>query len=76
MDLDRVFDHHPPTSPKVGAMHDEVRRRFKDLASFIDDLPFEPREKAIVLRYLDDGCQAANAAVAREQVEYGGELDE
>lgn len=69
LDLDLVFDHHPPTNPAVGAMHDEVRERFKDLATWVDAHMPESREKSQILSNLDEGCQRANACVARYQVE-------
>lgn len=58
---------HPPSSPAVGAVMDEVRRVFKDASHRVDELVPDSREKSMALTDLEDGCMHAIAGLARNQ---------
>jgi hypothetical protein len=66
MDLDRVFDFHPPRDEGVGNLHQEVRSRCKDLAAHLKSVLPECDEKNEALLFLDFAMTRANAAIARE----------
>lgn len=66
------FEHHPPSSDRVVMAHEEVRRRFTDLALWLNEvLPdgLLGGEKDRAMAALDDGCMHANACIARTQLQ-------
>jgi len=64
-ELNRRFDHHPPTGLKVGA-HEAMRRACKELAQIIDEELPEGREKSLAMTNLEQTAFWSNAAIARE----------
>lgn len=63
-ELDRRFDHHPPTEV-TAARHEHWRAAVKHLATVATrDLP-DGRDKSRVLTALEDALWCGNAAIAR-----------
>lgn len=61
------FQHHPPSRPEVGAMHDAIRTMFTQVASSLLALP-NSREMALALTHLETTMHWVNAAVAIHQI--------
>jgi hypothetical protein len=66
-EIDKRFDHHPPTDEKV-VVHRVVRASYKELAESIASLP-ESREKSLALTALEESLMWANACIARNPLE-------
>lgn len=66
-EIDKRFDHHPP-SPRKVERHAHIRKEFKLLAITLNALP-ESREKSVAMTHLEDGLMWANAAIARNPIE-------
>lgn len=58
---------HPPLTPAVAAVMDDLRAEFKALSHKVDELVPDCREKSQALTDLEDGCQHAIGGVARNQ---------
>jgi len=63
-DLDRIFDHHPPTTDDEIAAHEQVREAFKRMALAMSNLP-SGREQSLVMTKLEEASFFAHAALAR-----------
>ena len=63
-DLDRRFNFHPATDT-TGPMHDNMRKRFRQLARHVDKVLDDSREKSLVITALEEGMMWANAGIAR-----------
>lgn len=63
-DLDRIFDHHPPTTDEEVLAHEQVRAAFKDIARTMSNLP-SGRERSLVLTKLEEASFFAHAAIGR-----------
>lgn len=58
---------HPPQSPEVGVVMDELRAGMKELSHLVDRLVPDGREKSMALTDLEDACMHAIAGLARSQ---------
>lgn len=58
------FDYHPPSAEQI-PQYEEVRRRFKDLAGYLNNTLPEGREKHLSFTYLEQAQFSANSAIAR-----------
>lgn len=65
-DLKRRFDHHPPTNDSVDHAHRLIRANVRNLASGLNDMLPDCREKSLALTKLEEAMFWSNAAVARE----------
>lgn len=63
-DIDKRFNHHPPTPPKV-RMHEDVREVLRISAHAINTICPEGRDKSLALTKLEEAMFHANAAIAR-----------
>jgi hypothetical protein len=64
-ELDRRFDHHPPTDEQTADRHERWRAEVKRLAAVaLSELP-SGRETSLVLTRLDDVLWCGSAAIAR-----------
>ena len=63
-ELDRIFDHHPPTTDEAVLAHEQVRALFKDVAKTLSNLP-AGRERSLALTKLEEASFWAHAAIAR-----------
>jgi hypothetical protein len=64
-DIDNRFNYHPPqTSEKVDA-HQTVRTELLDIATDLNNLLPEGREKSTAITKLEEAMFWANAALAR-----------
>lgn len=66
-ELNRRFDHHPPSTDDVVDRHEEVRRAGKHFAYVILQLTPPSREQSQALTDVEDAVMHANAAIARNQ---------
>lgn len=64
-DLDHRFAYHPPSSPEVANAHGAVRSNARHLATIINDVCPEGREKSLAITHLEEAMMWANAAIAR-----------
>lgn len=62
-EIDRRFMYHPP-SPNRVALHEDLRKAFRELAHVCNEVLPEGREKSLALTQLQDGLMWANAAIA------------
>ena len=58
------FKYHRPDEEKV-RMHEFVRERCKSLATDLDDIVIDSREKAVAVTKLEEVMMWANASIAR-----------
>ena len=63
-ELQNRFAYHPPRNPEEIRQHGEIRERFKDLVTHLDDMLPDGREKALVITKLQEAQMWANAAIA------------
>lgn len=63
-DLNNRFEFHPAT-PKTGPVHKRVRALCGALASDLDQLVPEGREKSLAITHLEEVMMWANAGIAR-----------
>jgi hypothetical protein len=63
-DLSNRFTYHAPVGDQ-GARYVELRDRAHELASHIDRLAPDSREKSLAITHLEDAVMWANAAIAR-----------
>jgi hypothetical protein len=66
-DLDKVFDHHPPSNQDVVEAHEAIRRAAKAFAYNIIVLVPEGREQSMALTDCENAMMHANAGIARHQ---------
>ena len=66
-DLDKRFDHHPPSNNDVANTHEIMREAFKELASHVVAWVPEGREQSLALTALEEGLMWSNAGIARHQ---------
>lgn len=65
-DLNNRFSFHPATAENnKGPLHDTVRMKCLELASSLNALIPEGREKSLVITHIEEAMFWANAAVAR-----------
>lgn len=65
-DIDRRFDHHPPSSQAKADLHAKLRANCKAAAlAFTEELP-PSRELSLAITKLEEAMFWANAALARE----------
>lgn len=62
-DIDKRFDHHPPTGAKI-ALHQTARTAYKVAAHLVATLP-AGREQSLAITALEESMFWANAAIAR-----------
>lgn len=70
-ELDKRFDHHPPTGGKVQA-HENTRAAFKTLARILNETIPAGREQACALTALEESLFWSNAAIARNELSAPG----
>lgn len=63
-DMDKRFNHHPPTPEKVVA-HEKVRAMHKELALELHKYIVPSRELSCALTALEESMMWANAGIAR-----------
>lgn len=63
-EIDKRFDHHPPT-PDKAVVHEAARKHMKASADFLNSLLPESREKSLAFTALEEALMWANAAIAR-----------
>lgn len=64
-DLEKRFMHHPPKDMGTVENHQAVRNWCLDLASMLNQIVPEGREKALVITHLEEVMFWANAGIAR-----------
>jgi hypothetical protein len=62
-EIDRRFTYHAPTPNRV-ALHEDLRKAFRELAHVLNETLPEGREKSLALTQLQEGLMWANAAIA------------
>lgn len=65
-DIVNRFAFHPATTPERAKQHDDVRETCRGLASVLDYMLPDGREKALALTNLEQTMFWANAAIARQ----------
>jgi hypothetical protein len=65
-DLSNRFTHHPPKGDQA-VRYSEIRRAALDLATMINDVVPDSREKSLAITHLEDTVMWANAAIARNE---------
>lgn len=65
-EIDKRFDHHPPTGPKV-ELHQTMRTTYKAVARVVAELP-PSREQSLAITALEESMFWANAAIARNEI--------
>jgi hypothetical protein len=65
-DLANRFTHHPPKGDQA-VRYSEIRRAALDLATMINDVAPDSREKSLAITHLEDTVMWANAAIARNE---------
>ena len=63
-ELNIRFDYHTPTPEQI-PLYEEVRRRFKELAAFINNESPEGREKNVAFTHLEQAQFSTKSAIAR-----------
>ena len=63
-ELNIRFDYHAPTTAQI-PKYEEIRRRFKELAAFLNNELPEGREKHVAFTQLEQAQFYANSAIAR-----------
>ncbi len=63
-DIDNRFDYHAPDEI-ARAQHERVRAAAKDLATVLNEVLPESREKSLAVTNLEQAMFWANAAIAR-----------
>jgi hypothetical protein len=67
-DLDNRFAFHPATiANNRGEAHASVREQCREMATFINALVPEGREKSLAITHLEEVMMWANAAIARSE---------
>lgn len=65
-EIEKRFNHHPPTTEERVSAHQEVREEAKRFASVLARLP-PGREAALATTKLEEAMFWANAAIARNE---------
>jgi len=63
--------YHAPAREEIVQLHEAIRERTLELATWLNEVLPESREKSIALTNVDDAMLHANAAVARHMNERG-----
>lgn len=64
-DINNRFTYHKPDTKKA-ALHEETREYFRTVAHSMNEiLPFECREKSLMMSALEEAMMWANACIAR-----------
>lgn len=66
-DITHRFTNHPPASPQVGFLLDEVTEYMTTVGLFIDERIPDSREKSLALTNLEQASFWCKAAIARNQ---------
>lgn len=66
-DLLNRFKYHPPLTPERRTAHEDIRAFSLTLASHIDELCPEGREKSLAITKVEEAMMWANAAIARQK---------
>lgn len=66
-ELTKRFDHHPPSTPAVVALHEEARVRCRLLAEFCAEKMTPSREQSTALSKIEEAMFWINAGIARNQ---------
>lgn len=64
-DIDNRFAFHPVKSEADKIAHEEIRSKAGELATFINDMVPDGREKSLAITSLEETMMWANAAIAR-----------
>lgn len=64
--LENRFKYHEPKDGQV-ARYEKIRAKALDLASLIDDLAPDSREKSLAVTKVEEAVMWANAAIARNE---------
>jgi len=64
MNIDHVFDYHPPETPDVAARYMAIRAAAKSLAHVIVQNTPASADQSASLRHLREAIMTANAAIA------------
>lgn len=64
-ELNTRFTYHAPSNEQEIQFYQEMRRRAKDLATFVDRSVQPSREQSLAITHLEEAVMWANAAVAR-----------
>ena len=65
LDLDNIFDYHPPTEDQK-ALYEDMREAFKGLAGFVADRCPGGPGLTVAIRKLSEAQMAVNACIARD----------
>jgi hypothetical protein len=65
-DLTNRFTHHPPKGDQA-FRYGEIRNRAHAVASLIDEMCPDGREKSLAITHLEQAVMWANAAIARNE---------
>jgi hypothetical protein len=65
-DLSNRFTYHPPKGDQA-VRYSEIRRAALDLATMLNDVAPDSREKSLAITHLEDTVMWANAAIARNE---------
>jgi len=57
--------YHAPTTAAIVSLHEQVRERTRELATWLNEVLPESREKSLALTDVDNAMLHANACVAR-----------
>lgn len=66
-ELDNRFTFHPPSTDEVAKNHETVRAMCLEMATALNNILPEGRDKARAFTALDDVMFCSNAAIARNQ---------
>lgn len=65
-DIEKAFTYHPPKDNQT-ARYISIREKAKELATMIDSLCPESRERSLAFTRLDEVVMWANASIARNE---------
>ena len=65
-DIEKTFTYHPPKDDQT-ARYVSIREKAKELATMIDSLCPESRERSLAFTRLDEVVMWANASIARNE---------
>lgn len=68
-DLANRFTYHPPPTPERVKAHVDIRNAGHELASLIDSLVPDSREKSLAVTAIEEAVMWANAGLARRAAE-------
>ena len=64
--IEKAFTYHPPKDDQTGR-YIVIRGKAKELASMVDELCPESRERSLAFTKIDEAVMWANASIARNE---------